>query len=198
VQVVEGREHEDVHVEVRAAPLLQQLEAQHVRLVGEAAQLPAEDGLGRLHPAQLEQGPARLPPGAARLVRVVEDRAPALRAQRVHRRLDDQVVDQPERLASEVRCQPEDEVQPPRHLLAGEGGGRVRRARELRRALLRRVPQRRVVDQEGRLGAHARPLERRPATRRGGGDGALRCEERPLGGRGHLVARAAAPFQPAA
>ena len=130
MQVVEGREHEDVHVEVRAAPLLQQLEAQHVCLVGEAAQLPAEDGLGRLHPAQLEQGPARLPPGAARLVRVVEDRAPALRAQRVHRRLDDQVVDQPERLASEVRCQPEDEVQPPRHLLAGEGGGRGVWARE--------------------------------------------------------------------
>ena len=74
----------------------------YVRLVGEAAQLPAEDGLGRLHLAQRQQGPARLPPGAVRLVRVVEERAPALRAQRVHRGLDDQVVDQPERLASEV------------------------------------------------------------------------------------------------
>ena len=56
----------------------------YVRLVGEAAQLPAEDGLGRLHLAQRQQGPARLPPGAVRLVRVVEERAPALRAQRVH------------------------------------------------------------------------------------------------------------------
>ena len=51
VQRIELLEHEDVHVHVHAAELLQQLQAQHVRLVREAAQRPAENARGGLHTA---------------------------------------------------------------------------------------------------------------------------------------------------
>ncbi len=108
----QGREaarRHGVHVEVDAALVLENLQPQQIRLVGDVHQRPAEDLLWCLDSHRLEVAPGHLPVGPLRLILVVEKRLGA----RVYRqgRFDGHVVDEGKRLAAEIRLQPENEME---------------------------------------------------------------------------------------